>query len=110
MRWISADIQCGFVRFVCEAIQQRQHQQREQCRRQDAADDHGCQRALHLSTGAGRYRHRDETERRNQGSHQHGAQPRQRTLVDRFIQAHTVFAQTADVGDHHQPVQHGDAA
>ena len=89
-----------------QPVQQRQHQQRQRGGRQDAADHHRGQRALYFGPGAGGECHRDEAERCHQRRHQHRAQPGEGTFIDRAIQRQAVLAQRADVGNHHESVQH----
>eukprot|EP01022_Parablepharisma_sp_SALTPOND_P027440 TRINITY_DN665_c0_g9_i1.p1 TRINITY_DN665_c0_g9~~TRINITY_DN665_c0_g9_i1.p1 ORF type:complete len:1867 (+),score=739.92 TRINITY_DN665_c0_g9_i1:18974-24574(+) len=89
-----------------QAVQQRQDQQRQRGGGQDAADDHGRQWSLHFGAGTGGQRHRHEAQRGHQRGHQHRPQARHGALMDGLIQRAAFFAQAADEGDHHQPVQH----
>ena len=89
-----------------QTVKNRQHEKREQRGRKNPADHYGGQGTLDFSAGARRNGHGNEAQRGHQGSHQHGAQPGQRAIPDRFVKSNAALPQAADIGNHHQPVEH----
>ena len=63
---------------------------------------------MYFRAAAGRQRHRQEPERRDQRGHQHGTEPRDRAIDDRLLQRLPLLTQLVDEGDHHETIQHGD--
>jgi hypothetical protein len=66
-------------------IQSREHEQRQECRRDQSTYDHCGEWFLNFRAGSGREGHRDETERSDQRRHDHRPQTREGALVDRLL-------------------------
>src|SRR5689334_22219636 len=90
-------------------IEHGEQQEREEGRGDDAADDHGGQRALDLGAGAGGDGHGHEAEAGHEGGHELGAQPGEGALDHGLADRAAFAAQLVDVADQHDAVQHGDA-
>ena len=91
------------------SIDDGQHEQREQRRRDEAADDDRGERALHLAARRGRERHRHEAERRDERGHEHRPQAELGRAADGLDVADALVFELARERHEHEAVQHRDA-
>ena len=93
-------------RFLfCEpSIQDREQDQREHGRGEEAADDDGRERSLDFGADPLRKRQRQQTHQRRHHRHDNRPKPEDATADDRLVHLRAFIAQLIDIGDQHDSV------
>ena len=90
-------------------VERGEDDEREEGSREQTPDHNSGERLLDLGARAGRERHRHETERGDERGHCIGAEARQRAFSDGALRVYAVSDQLANLRQHDEAVQHGDA-
>ncbi|EKD97781.1 MAG: hypothetical protein ACD_23C00746G0001 [uncultured bacterium] len=106
MRGLGRNVLIFLIGPVGQTVKNWQNEQREQCGRENSTDYYRCQRPLNFGACACSDGHGNEAQRCHERSHEHWPQPGQSAFANRCIKPNTVLPQAADVGNHHQPVEH----
>ena len=92
-----------------QPVDRRKQQQGQSGRAEQAANDHGCQRALDFAAGGLRQRHGNEAKRRDQGGHQDGGAAVAPQLARWLRRAYSLGLHASAECHQHQSVEDRDA-
>ena len=100
----------GLTFFFFEPrVKHRKYDKGEQRRAEDAPDDYGLERALHLGARAVGESHGHEAEARDCGGHEHGPQAGESALYDGLGQCAAFFSQLVEIAKQDDAVEYRDA-
>ena len=91
-------------------VEYRQHNQREERGTEDPADDHGCERPLHLRARAGGDGHGHESECGDERSHEDWAEAGVGTFEHGVTDLVTSLTKLIEIGHKHQPIENRNPA
>jgi len=94
------------LRFCEHSVQRWEHDQRQQGRADESADDDHGERTLNFRSDAVRKRQRNQTQHRDQRRHQHGAQAKEAASHDCLVIGQAFSPKLIDVGHEHDAVEH----